>query len=168
MRLTDPLTQPHCIIVGGWAAAHPSLTTTLCHTPFYSKAVSPEPLPEASEALWTVTTRFLCIESNLHCKAFNFSSELWLLQGRSWWICLLPLWHTHRHFSRLDLGGGGARACEAFVSTDVPRFLSTKGHSNYVLTSSTWESCFYASLLIFAIICHSYVCQSSRWEGILL
>ena len=37
VRLTDPLTQPHCVIVGGWAAARPSLTTTLSHTSFYSK-----------------------------------------------------------------------------------------------------------------------------------
>ena len=164
---SDPSTQPHCIIVGGWAAACPSLTTTLSHTPFYSKAVSPEPLPQDSKALWAVTARFLCAESNLHWKAFNSSSELWLLQGTSrWMLCLLPPWHVNGRFSRLDLGGGEAREREVFVSIDVPRFLSTKGHSNYVLTSSTQESCFHVSLLILAVISHSYVCQSNRWERV--
>ena len=76
-------------------------------------------------------------------------------------LCLSPALHMYGHVSRLDLGGGEARACEVFVPIDVPRVLSTKTHSNYILTSSMWESCFTHS-----IVCPAQVCQSNRWERV--
>ena len=102
----------------------------------------------------------------IRCKTFNFSSELWPLQGISWWICLLPPLHTHGHFSRLDLEGGEARACEWALCAN--RYAQVPLHKNPFKLHSHQQhvGILFPHISVNTIVSPAHVCQSNRWERV--
>lgn len=98
--LTDPLTQAHCITVGGGSRT-PHLPTTVFYAPFYGKGVSPEPPPPGFQSPRTEAPDSSALNQVSIAGRFIFSSELSRLQGTSWWVfSFSPPLHTSGCFSR--------------------------------------------------------------------